>query len=1172
MAIFTRGPSKAINSPRYLTLRHARQSAALHRAAQRDVTPGAAPPAPAGTDLKPGEEKLNAYWAPGLEAGESHQIVATQVVEAPAPAMSDKPLRLVSKQDFLVDAPQFSLPAGSVYSVYPPNGYPDDQRILPHVVLSDPHLPWERLGSPASEQDGNQDERSKVPWLALFTFTNDELRLAPGALVGTTFKHTDTLAVNMTVQELRAIPNVANPIPDATGPDVDAARGDFIFTKPELFRNLFSCFDQQNKRQDSGSPETTRYKYLAHVREINTTGMAVAGVEEVGIFSIVVGSRSGPLDNTAPVSVFVHLVSIEGVEDMKAFPAEGYVALCSLYSWTYTVMPPGMLNVHEAFDNIGKTLSVLRPAASITDPLSNGGDVKARIAARLRDGYSLVRYRTQTGEQTVALYRGPLTPTVVQPSDTVAKACSNSGQDLQILDREVGIMDISYSTAWTLGRTLALGNQAFAAALFRLRATIHARTMKALKISAVRSAGGPESYRSRSDVLRGLQDAVDKLSNLHAKASGDTSSQSFRAGPPQKRWYRPRLAANQMPSLHYNAGKIKDDYLEQATQIALDLAKATDGSVYDETNTPVSTDWMIVLAFVLDRMFLSGVPAHYLISDPTHLPAESLRFFFIDPGWLDAMVDGALSLANHSGEDRDRAAIKAAINAYLTHHPEHQPEYTPQIPRYGFYLRSDLVSMFPDLRVEVKSASTIGQAPLLRHEIVTDGVMMGLVDRQPGLPEFESLVFTQPPHQQRFAVGWKLTTLEVDIDVRKQYTTSVSSDKRDKDALQPGIVMKPTDLNNWFTWSTDAASGADDVRLLRLPYFAQQQLALLRAWSDDEVSEGQSRPFDDDTANSALLAMQLTDPVYSLTINLEGNQSTPAATAPLAVGATSTSPKQPFTLTSTAPSSITPLVKPGEAEERGSDDGTTATTATTTRVKPNPLASQLLRHKDYKVEPHVQQANLSPQVRAIPPYSPRQPSSPSPTTPALEDPGGTFDPANPPKYNCMVYSLANEDNQVETSGDNRQQDVVFSIHVENNQDSDYELLELDVRVALGPADPNDHRLLANYDGPGPRMLGNLRFNVLPQMDRRAGIDYLVLRLLPRSVTKLIGISTVQDMSFLLSLAQVNKFTRSSPREGETTILTLQTEAMYRVHPHDMTLSDSFDVVLRNADVEAQAAS
>ncbi|RYP11822.1 hypothetical protein DL767_011437 [Monosporascus sp. MG133] len=481
-------------------------------------------------------------------------------------------------------------------------------------------------------------------------------------------------------------------------------------------------------------------------------------------------------------------------------------------------------------------------------------------------------------------------------------------------------------------------------------------------------------------------------------------------------------------------------------------------------------------------MFLSGVPAHYLISDPTHVPPESLRFFYIDPSWVDAMIDGALSLANHSGEDKDRVAINAAINAYLAHHPEHQPEYTPQTPRYGFYLRSDLVSMFPDIKVEIKSVPPIGQAPLLRHEIVTDGVMMGL-----------------PPQQQRFAVAWKLTKDEVDIDVRKQYTISVSSEERQKDALEPGIALKPTDPDNWFIWSREAGSGTDDVRLLRLPYYDEQQLGLLRAWSDEEVKKGHQRPFDDDTPNSALLAMQLTDPIYSLTIKLDGDQSASPAMASLA-GDTSTSPKRPRTLTSTAPSSITPLVEPDEDEAEGSDNDIAATT---TGDDDPSMTSELTRHEDYRVEPQVTQTNLGPHVRAIPPHSSRLSSSPA--APGGEEAGGKGDPASAPKYNCMVYFQADEKNQVQTTGDNRPQDLIFSMRVENNQYSDYELAELDIRITLGPMNPRDHRLLANYDGPGPQMLSNLRFNVFPAMDK-GGIDYLVLRILPRSTTKLIKIT------------------------------------------------------------------
>src|SRR6202020_529097 len=110
-----------------------------------------------------------------------------------------------------------------------------------------------------------------------------------------------------------------------------------------LFTSLFSSFDKDNKRQISPSPNTSQYKFLSHVRSINTEGMAVAGVEENGIFSVVVSNRCGPLDNTAPVSVSVHLVSIEGVEAMKFPITKKYVALCSFFSGIYTLVPAGVL-------------------------------------------------------------------------------------------------------------------------------------------------------------------------------------------------------------------------------------------------------------------------------------------------------------------------------------------------------------------------------------------------------------------------------------------------------------------------------------------------------------------------------------------------------------------------------------------------------------------------------------------------------------------------------------------------------------------------------------------------------------------------------------------------------------------------------------------------------------
>ena len=197
MAIFSGGKSTAIDSPRHLTIRHARKlvRAARARAAEKPLLVVKGEGAGDEGDnepLAPGEEKINSYWAPGLAAGPMHRVAVTQKIDANN-GTGDQ-LTLTAEQDFLVDAPQFSLPDGAVHSVYPPAGYSDDHRILPHVVLTDPHLPWERLGSPKSAAlaataatPGDAPPRSRVPWLVLFSYVSSftATNRTPPALNGT---------------------------------------------------------------------------------------------------------------------------------------------------------------------------------------------------------------------------------------------------------------------------------------------------------------------------------------------------------------------------------------------------------------------------------------------------------------------------------------------------------------------------------------------------------------------------------------------------------------------------------------------------------------------------------------------------------------------------------------------------------------------------------------------------------------------------------------------------------------------------------------------------------------------------------------------------------------------------------------------------------------------------
>ncbi|KAI0118163.1 hypothetical protein GGR51DRAFT_498337 [Nemania sp. FL0031] len=1144
MGIFPGGKSTRINSPRHLTLRHSRRVATAYRREALRLS-GVIDDAEDEIDpLPPGQQKLNSYWAPGLQAGPKHNINVTQSITAP----TSETLSLEAEQSFFVDAPQFSLPEGSIHSTYPPSGYSDTNRILPHVVLTDPHLPWERLGSPSQGTNfelrmkmkalaaGAEGDpvRNRVPWLVIFSFSQDELRLLPEDLDGPTsiFRNTSdgitkpvkqsaTMTVNTSIDDLwKLTSDVTTPVTASLGPDtMKDSRGDFIFVKPDLFTNLFLGSDSNGNPAKGSSPNTLQYQYLAHVRKINGQGMALAGVEDTAVFSIVVGNRAGTLDNETPATMCAHLVSIEGIENM-AWPSSShrYVALCSLHSWNYTVLPANTLNVPDAFEQLGSTLDVLRAPEETIQPLRTSSDkLKQLVAKRLDDGYTLVRYRTQTGESTVAFYRGPFTPSYVPALESLTQS-SNSGVDLQVLDKQLGIMDVTYSVAWQVGRTLALGNEGYTAALIRLRSSIHSQANAESKLQTVKDVDDT-AFRTRSDLLGDIDSVIRSLASIHLGNNDDLDPGSpirnprYLPGGAKRRWQRHRLARTEIPDLSFSSPLIRKKYPSYAAQAARNLAKSTAGDIYDETNDPLSTDWMIVLSWLLDRMFLAGVPAHCLIPDPTYLEPEALRFFRIDSNWVDALIDGALSLGNHYGDDEDRRAIKEAFNDYLSHTPDGQDQPV-QIPSYGFYLRSDLVTMFPDLRVEIlpdnAALAAAGKAaltgtPLLRHEIVTDGVMMAFTDRLPGSDQFSSLVFTQPAHQQRFAVARGLDTTQVKVGIRRQYTVDQSireTDPKRHDALTQ-LIYKPGDANNIFSWDATSGSGLNDLRLIWPPRFAAIQLKELQ----DNMGTYNGTPyFDDNAPTSALFAMQLNDPIYNLTIDL--NSHTKSGTvAELGPPAASTSPE----IRALRMLNPAPITRVTDSDERPSD------TPSKYLDNDDDYGATFKRHEGYTASATALSNFLAPNVRALPVLS-------IPPLSESADPTPESGPAGTPQFQISISSnIIGHWDIIELDEYNLAQDLIFSIVIQQDEVSQYRLVEFDIQIDLGAPATADgsHFLMENYAGPGAHMLTNLRFNVLPANVIEGGRNLLRFRLLPRSSKGWVYATTVNELSFLVGLANIN---------------------------------------------------
>lgn len=147
---------------------------------------------------------------------------------------------------------------------------------------------------------------------------------------------------------------------------------------------------------------------------------------------------------------------------------------------------------------------------------------------------------------------------------------------------------------------------------------------------------------------------------------------------------------------------------------------------------------------------LKGVPLTYLISDVSELPKESIRFFYVDINWTDALLDGAFSIGRVCRQEgmSDRVLLHKAAEArdysetprMKRMHPNHKKKYLKNFhgksEEYtlisGFIMHSQLVSRMKGLHLYgfdkngVQEGEKGEPLPILRMETIADDVMLCL--------------------------------------------------------------------------------------------------------------------------------------------------------------------------------------------------------------------------------------------------------------------------------------------------------------------------------------------------------------------------------------------------------------------------------------------------------------
>lgn len=847
-------------SPRDLVLRHGKYE-------NKPIVPQEITPKP---DIGESSQKLHSFDRPGLTAG-SYAINVKQEIT-----------RKLDGTDLLDDstsvkrstglAPQYNLPPGSINSVHPPNGHTASHVTLPHVVLNDAHLPWERVGSEDELLTGGDLGKNRTPWLAVLVFTHDEIALPVDAMAqlndllkpSNPFEASPTSSINVNIssfaKQMDGNDTFSSPLTFNKDLDDLATVGDVVIVKKDLLAGLLRTYkDDGSADSDQRKHDVSRYRWLSHVRHVDTTSMVEAG-STTGLLgekdtSVVLSHRTGPLRTEEPTPVVAHLVSIQGLEGMPYPFKTDYIALSSLHSWSYTSLPPNSITDHHAVKNIGNSKGLLRAPTTTKelDTLVGQGDAGKTIANRLQDGYTIVRYRTQTGESTSAFYRGPLTPTNVKyPLRADWGDPSMNGTDRQIFDGQIGMMDISYSTAWQLGKTLALADRSFTIALARVRKQIQDARVEEKKKDEVEK---DTPFKTKLEAMKSLVASMKTIEDLPQSDASHAPS-------------RPDISF-QNPSEDDDGNELQNQLNRAAEKIS---GMLDDASVpYDEFNTPYSTDWAVVIKWILDRMYLVGIPPQHLITDISHLPQETIRFFAIDRNWIDALIDGALSLANHldRSDDRVRRAIQHAIKRYLDTSSKGLGR-RPPVPLYGFLLRSELVTKFPDMVIttEPSQPKDVQQKPILiRRELLDANVIICLFDRLPKKDGFDSITLGQPCHQRSFSIGSQLDNENLGIELKGVYTGDAKDQPTGNDSVRnlPSATFKWTrgeeateDKSAVFVWG----DGESNMRFMLPNNFSKFLHRKVRQGvnEDERVNYAEPEP------TARLMANQLNDLNWQLKI------------------------------------------------------------------------------------------------------------------------------------------------------------------------------------------------------------------------------------------------------------------------------------------------------------------
>ena len=181
-------------------------------------------------------------------------------------------------------------------------------------------------------------------------------------------------------------------------------------------------------------------------------------------------------------------------------------------------------------------------------------------------------------------------------------------------------------------------------------------------------------------------------------------------------------------------------------------------------------------------LLLYGVPFNYLVPDEGMLPPESIRFFYLDPGWVKCLLEGASSIGKTSS--LDEVFDQRLRNKFLDLAGEHATEVRQSLitkekdpkdqdrtpkplhwPLTGFLLRSSLAEGWQGLEIQAAGVDGEGNRldPLqtLRIDRLSPDILLCLFNGK-----VTEIAITQPPEGLHFGAESQGNTVYKKIHLR----------------------------------------------------------------------------------------------------------------------------------------------------------------------------------------------------------------------------------------------------------------------------------------------------------------------------------------------------------------------------------------------------------------------